>query len=395
MNVIEKPLGAVDQFQQRHVALAFPVAVWSKFNDDQAGNLAALISYYAFAAIFPLLLVLVTVLNIVLKNDPKLQQTLIESAVSQYPVIGPEIKGNLGTIPGTGLPLIIGAVLLLFGARGVAGAMQNALCEVWGIKREDRPGFPMSQVWAFALILTVGLGFILTTFLAGVAGGIGHVINGTVVHIATVLISLVLNVGMFWLSFRIATARMVPWRSLRIGAAIAAVCWTILQLVGSYVIGHQLHRASELYGTFGIVLGLVAWLFLQAEVTLYAAEVDVVLARRLWPASLLPPKKDEPSTEGEPPEEGEAARDGEAAKRDEPPEEGEAVRVGEAVRGGEAAKRDEPAKESRGRHACPDDGASLEEEPGRDDRADADGQAPIPPPRGEPSASDKKAGSAR
>jgi YihY family inner membrane protein len=395
MNVIEKPLGAADRFQQRHVVLAFPVAVWSKFNDDQAGNLAALISYYAFAAIFPLLLVLVTVLNIVLKSNPKLQQTLIESAVSQYPVIGPQIKGNLGTIPGTGLPLIIGAVLLLFGARGVAGAMQNALCSVWDIKREDRPGFPMSQVWAFALIFTVGLGFILTTFLAGVAGGIGHVINGTVVHVGTVLISLVLNVGVFWLSFRIATARMVPWRNLRIGAAIAAVCWTVLQLVGSYVIGHQLQRASELYGTFGIVLGLVAWLFLQAEVTLYAAEVDVVLTRRLWPASILPPKKDEPAKEGEPATEGKAVTEGEPAKKDEAPEEGEPAKDGETVRESEPAKRDEPAKESRGRHARPDDGASLEEEPGRDGRADADGQAPVPPPRGEPSASDKKAGSAR
>ena len=389
MNVIEKPLAAADQFQQRHVALAFPVAVWSKFNDDQAGNLAALISYYAFAALFPLLLVLVTVLNIVLKNDPKLQQTLIESAVSQYPVIGPEIKGNPGTIPGTGLPLIIGAVLLLLGARGVAGAMQNALCEVWGIKREDRPGFPMSQVWAFALIFTVGLGFILTTFLSGVAGGVGHVINGTVVHVATVLISLVLNVGMFWLSFRIATARMVPWRNLRIGAAIAAVCWTFLQLVGSYVIGHQLHRASELYGTFGIVLGLVAWLFLQAEVTLYAAEVDVVLARRLWPTSILPAEKDEPATEGEPVREGEAAGEGEPASGGGPAGEGEPAKEGQPAREGQ------PAQESRGEDARPDDGSSLEEEPGRDGRADADGQAPIPPPRGEPSASDKKAGSAR
>ena len=104
------------------------------------------------------------------------------------------------------------------------------------------------------------------------------------------LISLVLNVGVFWLSFRIATAWKVPWRDLRIGAAIAAVCWQVLQVVGGYVVSHQLHRASELYGTFGIVLGLLAWLFLQAEVTLYAAEVDVVLARRLWPRSYCPPR---------------------------------------------------------------------------------------------------------
>ena len=371
MNAFERPLRAVDRFQQRHPVLAFPVAVWSKFNDDQAGNLAALIAYYAFAALFPLLLVLVTVLNIVLKNDPKLQQTLIDSALSQYPVIGQQIHDSLGTIPGTGLPLIIGAVLLLLGARGVAGAMQNALCEVWGIKREDRPGFPMSQVWAIALILTVGLGFIVTTFLSGVAGGVGHVLNGTVVHVATLLISLILNVGVFWLSFRIATARLVRWRDLRIGAAIAAVCWQILQVVGGYVVSHQLHRASELYGIFGIVLGLLAWLFLQAEVTLYAAEADVVLARRLWPRSVLPAPADQPAQESE------SAQETPSPQENQP------------------AQENQPVQQGRGDDARPDDRSSLEEQPGRDDQAGAGGQPPVPPPRGEPSASDKKAGSAR
>lgn len=286
--MIEKRLGAADRFQQRWPALAFPVAVWSKFNDDRAGNLAALISYYAFAALFPLLLVLVTVLNIVLKNDLSLRSDLLTSALSQYPVIGPQIKASLGSIPGTGLPLIIGIVLLLLGARGVAGAMQNALCEVWGIERERRPGFPVSVLWSMALICTVGGGFVVTTFLSGLAGGAGHVISGAGAHIGAVLVSLVLNIGVFWLSFRIATARLVSWRDLRLGAALAAVCWQILQVFGGYVISHQLHRASELYGTFGIVLGLLAWLFFQAEVTLYAVEVDVVRAGRLWPRSILP-----------------------------------------------------------------------------------------------------------
>src|ERR1700733_15587215 len=118
-----------DEFQQRQPVLAFPVAVWKKFNEDRAGNLAALIAYYGFAAIFPLLLVLATVLNILLKNDPALQKTLTDSALAQYPVIGQEIKTTLGSIPGNGLPLVIGAVLLLLGARGVAHAMQSALCE--------------------------------------------------------------------------------------------------------------------------------------------------------------------------------------------------------------------------------------------------------------------------
>jgi YihY family inner membrane protein len=354
MKSIERRLHAVDQFQQRHPVLAFPVAVWSKFNDDQAGNLAALISYYAYAALFPLLLILVTVLNIVLKNNPSLRDDLLNSAVAQYPVIGLHIKGSLGTIPGSGLPLLIGIVLLLLGARGVAGAMQNAMCEVWGIKKEDRPGFPVSQLWAFALVLTVGTGFVVTTFLSSLAGGAGHVINGAVAHLATVVISLILNVGMFWLTFKMATAWQVPWRQLRTGAVLAAVCWQVLQVVGGYVISHQLQRASELYGTFGIVLGLLAWLFLQAEVTLYAAEVDVVLARRRWPRSVLPGKT------GEPP--------------------------GEC--GGESG-------EGRGESARADGGSSLEEQPGRDSRTDAGEEASIPRRPGEPSASDKKAGSAR
>jgi membrane protein len=374
MNTIARLLRAVDRFQQRWPAIAFPVAVWSKFTDDQAGNLAALISYYAYAALFPLLLIGVTVLDIVLKNNPSLRDEMLKSATAQYPVIGPQIQANLGTIPGTGIALVFGIVLLLLGARGVAGAMQNALCVVWDIPRDQRPGFPMSQVWAFALLLTIGLGFIVTTFLSTLAGGVGDVISGAVAHVGTVLLSLVVNVGMFWLSFRIATARQVPWRALRTGAAVAAVCWQILQVIGGYVISHQLHRASQLYGTFGIVLGLLSWLFIQAEVTLYAAEADVVFDRHLWPRSIVRAKEDRLARE-------------------------RLTRESRLTSQQELTKESQSAQESRGERARRDDRSSLEEQPGRDDQADARGPASTPqPPRGEPSdgdKGDKKAGSAR
>jgi membrane protein len=287
MNAFTRAGRAVDDFQQRWPVLALPIAVWKRFNDDQAGNLAALIAFNAFVSIFPLLLVLVTVLNIVLKNDPALHATLLNSALAQYPVIGPQIKSNLGSISGSGLPLAIGTVLLLLGARGVANAMQHALCKVWEIDQKDRPGFPLSQLWPLALLFTVAIGFVATTFLSGVIGGAGHLLTGAGALIGATLISLALNLGMFWLGFRLATFFRVRWRDLLIGAIIAAVIWQLLQVVGGYVVSHQLHRASELYGTFGLVLGLIAWLYLQAEVTLYAVEIDVVLARRLWPRSLL------------------------------------------------------------------------------------------------------------
>jgi YihY family inner membrane protein len=287
MNAFMRAGRAVDEFQQRWPPLAFPIAVWKRFNDDQAGNLAALIAFNGFIALFPLLLILATVLDIVLKNDPALHATLLDSALAQYPVIGPQIKSNLGSISGNGLPLVIGVIFLLFGARGIANAMQHALCKVWEIAQQDRPGFPLSQLWALGLLFTVAIGFVATTFISGVIGGAGHLLTGAGALIGAVLISLALNLGMFWLGFRLATFFRVRWRDLFIGAFIAAVVWQLLQVVGGYVVSHQLNRASDLYGAFGLVLGLIAWIYVQAEVTLYAVEVDVVNARRLWPRALL------------------------------------------------------------------------------------------------------------
>lgn len=308
MSAIAKTAGTIDRFQQRWPFIAFPVAVWKKFNDDRAGNLAALIAYYGFIATFPLLLVFVTVLDITLRNDPQLRATLINSALAHYPVIGDTIRNNLGSVASTGLPLAVGIVVLLLGARGVAGAMSNALYEVWGIRREQRPGFPVSWLYELALVLAVGIGFVVTTALSSVAAGAGHVLTGAGGQVLAVAVSLVLNVGSFWLAFRLATTFQVPWHDLRYGAVIAAVVWQVLQVAGGYVISHQLQRASSLYGTFGVVLGLLAWLYLQAIVTLYAAEVDAVLVRRLWPRTLL-----SDSQEHEPRDEKEAPRHGQRA----------------------------------------------------------------------------------
>ena len=286
MSGISRAVDAADRFQARRAWLAVPVATWKKFQHDQATHLAALIAYYGFAAFFALLLVLITVLDITMKNNPRLREDLVDSALSQYPVIGQQIKGKLGEIPGTGAALAFGIVLLLFVGRGVAVAMQMALSEVWGIPRERRPGFLRAQLYAMALLLVVGVGLVLTTFLSGLVGGAGHVLAGAAEYIGAVAVSLLLNFGVFWLGFRLATTRRVRWHDLRIGAAIAAIVWQLLQVAGGYVVSHQLQRSSELYGTFGVVLGLMAWLYLQAIVTLFAAEVDVVLVRRLWPRSI-------------------------------------------------------------------------------------------------------------
>jgi membrane protein len=289
MSMVKKAVQAADALQQRNAWLAVPVAVWKKFGDDQAGNLAALIAYYAFVAVFPLLLVLVTVLDLVLKDNPGLQRRLLNSALSQYPVIGQQL-GHIGPLHESGLALVVGLLGTFFGARGVASAIQNALNELWEIPIARRPGFPWSWLRSFGLMVVIGLGLVFTTFLStSASGGAARLLPGPGAKIAALVVSLVISVGVFWLAFRLGTAPEIGWRQLRPGALIAGVIWQVLQYVGGYFVSHQLAHASPVYGTFAVVIGLLAWLYLEAELTLYAVEINVVSALRLWPRSIAPP----------------------------------------------------------------------------------------------------------
>ena len=289
MNRAEQAVRGLDRLQQRHNWLAFPVAVWKKFGDDQAGNLAALIAYYAFASLFPLLLVFVTVLDVVLRDYPTLREQVLSSTFGQFPVVGPDLRSNLHSLNSTGPALAIGLILTFLGARGVAGAMQNALSKVWAIPYSRRPGFPWNVLRAITMIIVIGLGVVVTSLLSGLAAGVGHVITGSGGHVGAVAASLLVNIGVFWLAFRLGTAREVTWRALFPGALASAIVWQVLQLAGTYIVGHQIAHSTSLFGAFGIVLGLLAWLYLQAQATLYAIEMASVRAHKLWPRSLAPP----------------------------------------------------------------------------------------------------------
>ena len=277
----------VDQTQQRWPWLAVAVATWKKFSDDQAGNLAALIAYYAFASIFPLLLVAVTILDIVASHSPKVGAQLL-AALKTYPVVGMQLQSTMTHgLSGTGLALVIGIVLTLFAARGVATAIQNALNSVWEVPRFRRPRFPKNLLRSIGLIAVLGPGQIITIALSSVAGGTGH-LGGAFAKIAAFAVSLLLNIGLFWAAFRLATAAEVadarPAAQRDTGGNRVAVAAASRRL---------LHRSprQEQRGLrhFAVVLGLLAWFYLQAQITLYVAELNVVRVMRLWPRSLAPP----------------------------------------------------------------------------------------------------------
>ena len=279
--------------------LAFPVGVWRKFGDDQAGNLAALIAYYGFVSVFPLLLLTITILGIALRNNPELQEKVLNSALSEFPVIGDQLRANVHSLNRTGLGLVVGIVGTLLGARGVTGAIQNAMNAVWDVPRRERPGFPFSLLRSFGMLGTLGIGVLATTVLSGFGTWGGKVLGGVGGSVLAIALSLLVNMGLFWLGLRLATAPSVRTRDLRNGAILAAIVWQTLQTLGVFFVTHTLRHASSLYGTFGLVLGLLAWLYLQAQLTLYAVEADVVRTRGLWPRSLFAPPDEDAGCEPE------------------------------------------------------------------------------------------------
>jgi len=278
------PVRAFDRTQQRHRWLAVPLAVVKKFGDDQGGNLAALVAYYTFFSLFPLLLVFTTVLGFVLQSNPSAQKSVEQSVLGQFPIIGDQIK--LHALQGRAIALVIGLVTSLLAGLGVTQAAQAAFDHIWAVPFKHRPNFLQSRLRGLALLITLGLLFLLATLASGlVTGGLG----GPLAKVAGIGVSLPLNFALFFVAFRLMTAEDIPTRALRPGVLVAGVLWEILQIVGGYYIGHVLRHTSGTYAQFGLVLALLIWLHLGAQMTLYAAEINVVLARRLWPRSLLGP----------------------------------------------------------------------------------------------------------
>ncbi len=273
-----------DRFQQRHAWLGFPLAVRQKYGEDQGSYLAATIAYYGLFSIFPLLLVFVTALGYVLRGDAALQQRVIDSALGQFPVIGEQL--HVHGLKGSGLALGIGIATALWAGMGVALATENAFNHVWGVPFRRRPDPFRKRGKALLMLSTLGTGSIGATLLAGLATAAGS--YGISTRIGGIVISLAINSLLFLVAFRVLTTRDVAWRDLRLGAAIAGVLWEILLLGGGYIVTHELRRASNVYGTFALVIGLLGWLYLGAQITLLSAEANVVASRRLWPRSFSP-----------------------------------------------------------------------------------------------------------
>jgi YihY family inner membrane protein len=277
-------LQAVDSFQQRHRGLSFLAAVVKKFGDDGAGRLAALIAYYGFFALFPLLLVFVTVLGFVLEGNRGAQESVLDSTLKQFPIIGNQLQHNVHSLTGSGVGLAIGVVGSLLAGLGITGAARTAFDEVWHVPRKRRPNFLAWRLRGLGLLVVLGTLTIVSTV---VAGYVTAAAPSALTALAGVVLALIANLLLFFCAFRLLTTSEVPTRELLPGVVVAAVLWQILQHLGGYYVEHVVRHAKETSGLFAFVLGLLSWLYLGSQVTLFAMEINVVRAQRLWPRSFF------------------------------------------------------------------------------------------------------------
>jgi membrane protein len=276
----------LDRYQRRQPWLGVPLAVLDKFIDDRGPLLAALITYNGFLSLFPLLLVLSTSLRLVLRDHPELADELLGGTLARFPVVGHEITATVHPLEGSAVALVIGGLLALYGGLGFTTAVGHAFDQMWGVPVDKRPHPVIARARGLVLLVLLGAGLGVTTALSALTAA-PFVPLGSLFPVLAPLASVLVNATLFLVAFRALTVRELTFRQVAPGAIVAALAWQLLELGAIRYANDELAGSDPLYGVFGLVLALLAWIYLEALVVTAAAEINVVLVDRLWPRALL------------------------------------------------------------------------------------------------------------
>ena len=283
----------LDTAQRRHSVLGFPLAVVYKYFDDQGPYLAAILTYYTFIAIFPMMLIASSVLGFVLQGDEELQGQLLDSALSQFPIVGTQLARPDG-VQGSTSAVVIGSLTALYGVLGLGQAAQNAMNVIWAVPRNSRLNPFSSRARSVVLLALGGIAVLALATLSSLGGNLGSFgfQLDPVLHTAATSLSVLLAAAVMAAMMRFATTRRPGFWVSFPGALFIAVLWHVLQLAGGVYVRAVVSKASEVNGIFALVLGLIGLIFLAAAIAVMGLEVNAVLRERLWPRALLTPFTD-------------------------------------------------------------------------------------------------------
>jgi YihY family inner membrane protein len=285
MDKIKSLLQTVDRAQQSHTAISFPVAVVKRYGDERIGKQAALVTYYAFLSLFPLLMIFITVLGVAVANNPSLENRIMQTVFQLFPALGNDLRAQVHTLRASGLALFLQSLVVIYGARGLASILQETFNNIWHVAPEHRPGFWDDHKRSFAMMCAVGFGIIVGTAVSYSLNSVLHIgFLGTVL-INTV--NILITFGLFLAVFRLGTSHSINLKRLIVGAIVATIGTIIIQRLGGIIMHHELPRLQGSYGSFALALGMLFWIYLQAQVILYALVITVVRAERDWPKQLF------------------------------------------------------------------------------------------------------------
>lgn len=280
----------LDELQKRRRGVGFAIGVIYKYIDDQGGYLAALITYYAFVSLFPLLLLLTTTLGVVLAGHPDLQQQVLQSALTQFPVIGSQLESPEQLSGGT-IAVVVGIAGAVYGGLGVGQAVQNAMDTVWAVPRNNRRDPIRSRLRSLLLLVVLGTAAFAATALSAVGRATESL--GWFGKAGVIVGAVAINAVICLIAFRVTTARHLTYRQVLPGALTAAVIWQLLQSFGAGYVSHVTRNASATNSVFALVLGLLAFLYLVSISLVMCAEINAVNVDRLHPRALMTPFTDD------------------------------------------------------------------------------------------------------
>ncbi len=286
-------MSSVDRFQREHPVIGLPLAVIYKFFEDQGNYLAAILTYYAFIAIFPLLLLASSILGFLLQGNPELQDAVLNSALRQFPIIGQEL-GRPEAFTGSTVGIVVGVLAATYGAMGLGQAIQNAMNIAWSVPRNSRPNPFLLRLKSLLLLVASAVAVVAVSTVS-VLGSSTEVFGSQIdvfVRLAIYAVS-VIAVGLgLTVLFRVAASRRHGFGRSAPGAFVTAILWQSLQWAGTIYAQRVLAETAPVNATFGLVLGLIGIIYLASLMGVIGIEVNVVLARRLWPRALLTPFTD-------------------------------------------------------------------------------------------------------
>jgi len=284
-------LARLDRLQKRTRPTAVAVATFKKFSEDRSTNLAAMIAFWGFFSIFPLLLVLVTLLGWVLPESDK--SSVLLRVAGMFPLLDAKTVTHLS---GAVWALVVGLVSALWSGIGVVRTVQFAFDSVWEVPYRDRAGTVRQVLRSIWVLMTIGAGLVVATLLSGFVTSTANGVNlGVAGRIGGFAVAVALDVGLVVIAFRILTTRPVSMREVLPWGLVAGIAFFVLQEGSAVIISDHLRNAQSTYGHFATVITILWWFYLQSVITLLAAQLNVVLSEHLYPRSIV----DAPQTEAD------------------------------------------------------------------------------------------------